>query len=61
MQRRVCHAVADVLDGGSWFPALTAERSAADSALAQRLAQLTPQQFEALGEAMQAIRDGLRD
>ncbi|MFC6712755.1 MarR family winged helix-turn-helix transcriptional regulator [Branchiibius cervicis] len=25
------------------------------------VSQLTPQQFEALGEAMQAIRDGLRD
>ncbi|PZQ18748.1 MAG: DNA-binding response regulator [Rhodanobacter denitrificans] len=44
----VARAVADVLDGGSWFPALTAERSAADTALAQRLAQLTPQQFRVL-------------
>ncbi|HUD42995.1 MAG TPA: response regulator transcription factor [Dokdonella sp.] len=44
----VARAVADVLDGGHWFPALTAERSASDSALAQRLAQLTPQQFRVL-------------
>lgn len=41
-------AVAAVLDGGSWFPALTAERSEEDAQLAARLAQLTPQQFRVL-------------
>ncbi len=41
-------AVAAVLDGGAWFPLLTAERSEQDAALAARLAQLTPQQFRVL-------------
>lgn len=41
-------AVAAVLDGGTWFPALTAERSEEDAHLAARLAQLTPQQFRVL-------------
>jgi DNA-binding NarL/FixJ family response regulator len=41
-------AVAAVLDGGAWFPALTAERSEEDAQLAARLAQLTPQQFRVL-------------
>ena len=37
-----------VLDGDSWFPAMAAERSEADAALAVKLAQLTPQQFRVL-------------
>ena len=37
-----------VLDGGSWFPPMAAERSEADAELAARLAQLTPQQFRVL-------------
>lgn len=41
-------AVAAVLEGGAWFPPLTAERSEQDAALAARLAQLTPQQFRVL-------------
>lgn len=41
-------AVTSVLDGGTWFPALTAERSEEDALLAARLAQLTPQQFRVL-------------
>jgi DNA-binding NarL/FixJ family response regulator len=41
-------AVAAVLEGEAWFPALTAERSEADAQLAGRLAQLTPQQFRVL-------------
>jgi DNA-binding NarL/FixJ family response regulator len=41
-------AVAVVLDGGTWFPPLTAERSEEDATLAARLAQLTPQQFRVL-------------
>lgn len=41
-------AVATVLEGGTWFPPLTAERSEADAQLAARLAQLTPQQFRVL-------------
>lgn len=41
-------AVAAVLDGGAWFPALTADRSEEDAQLAARLAQLTPQQFRVL-------------
>ncbi|MFL6585489.1 MAG: LuxR C-terminal-related transcriptional regulator [Luteimonas sp.] len=48
-------AVANVLDGGSWFPPLTAERSEEDAQLATRLAQLTPQQFRVL----LGIADGL--
>ncbi|WP_298214981.1 response regulator transcription factor [Acidovorax sp.] len=41
-------AVVAVLDGGSWFPPMAAERSEADAELAARLAQLTPQQFRVL-------------
>ncbi|KRA45360.1 response regulator transcription factor [Pseudoxanthomonas sp. Root630] len=41
-------AVVAVLEGGAWFPPLTAERSEQDAALAARLAQLTPQQFRVL-------------
>lgn len=41
-------AVTAVLDGGSWFPPMEAERSEADAELAGRLAQLTPQQFRVL-------------
>lgn len=41
-------AVIAVLEGGAWFPPLTAERSEQDAALAARLAQLTPQQFRVL-------------
>ena len=48
-------AVAAVLDGGGWFPPLTAERSEADARLAARLAQLTPQQFRVL----MCLADGL--
>lgn len=44
----IAQAVQQVLDGGSWFPAMAAERSEADAALAARLAQLTPQQFRVL-------------
>ncbi|KLI98504.1 response regulator transcription factor [Luteimonas sp. FCS-9] len=44
----IAQAVAAVLDGGSWFPPLTAERSEADAHLASRLAQLTPQQVRVL-------------
>jgi DNA-binding NarL/FixJ family response regulator len=48
-------ALQEVLDGGSWFPPMAAERSEADAALAARLAQLTPQQFRVL----QCLADGL--
>lgn len=48
-------AVRAVLDGGDWFPPLTAERSEADAELATRLAQLTPQQFRVL----LSLADGL--
>lgn len=41
-------AVSDVLEGGTWFPPMTAERSESDAQLAARLAQLTPQQFRVL-------------
>lgn len=41
-------AIEAVLDGGSWFPPMAAEQSAADAELAARLAQLTPQQFRVL-------------
>ena len=41
-------AIQTVLDGGSWFPPMAAERSEADAELAARLAQLTPQQFRVL-------------
>lgn len=41
-------AIAAVLEGGSWFPPMEAERSEADAELAARLAQLTPQQFRVL-------------
>jgi len=48
-------AVQTVLEGGTWFPPLTAERSESDARLAARLAQLTPQQFRVL----LCIADGL--
>lgn len=48
-------AVRAVLDGGDWFPPMTAERSDADAELATRLAQLTPQQFRVL----LSLADGL--
>lgn len=51
----IAAAVEAVLDGGSWFPPMVAERSEADAALAARLAQLTPQQFRVL----LCIADGL--
>ena len=41
-------AIASVLDGGSWFPPMAAERAEADAELAARMAQLTPQQFRVL-------------
>lgn len=41
-------AIATVLEGGSWFAPMAAERSEADAELAARLAQLTPQQFRVL-------------
>lgn len=44
----LCTAVATVLDGGIWFPPLTAARSDEDDKLASKLAQLTPQQFRVL-------------
>ena len=44
----IARAIAAVLDGGSWFPPMAAERSEADAELAARLAQLTPQQFRVL-------------
>ena len=48
-------AVHDVLAGGNWFEAASAERSEQDAALAARLAQLTPQQFRVL----MLLADGL--
>ena len=50
-------AIRAVLDGGSWFPPMAAERSEADAALAAKLAQLTPQQFRVL----LCLADGLRN
>ncbi len=44
----IAMAMEAVLDGGSWFPPMAAERSEADAELAARLAQLTPQQFRVL-------------
>lgn len=44
----IAAAIRSVLDGGSGFPPMAAERSEADAALAARLAQLTPQQFRVL-------------
>lgn len=41
-------AVKAVLDGGTWFPPISAERSEQDAQLAAKLAQLTPQQFKVL-------------
>jgi DNA-binding NarL/FixJ family response regulator len=48
-------AVAVVMEGGTSFPPITAERSERDAQLAARLAQLTPQQFRVL----LAVADGL--
>ena len=44
----IAGAIEAVLEGGSWFPPMAAERSEADADLAARLAQLTPQQFRVL-------------
>lgn len=41
-------AVTAVLAGGLWFPPQQAERNEADAQLAERLAQLTPQQLRVL-------------
>lgn len=51
----IARAVAQVLDGGTWFPPLTADRSEEDAQLAARLARLTPQQVRVL----LCIADGL--
>lgn len=51
----IAAVVAEVIDGGTWFPPMTAERSEADAALAAKLAQLTPQQFRVL----MCLADGL--
>lgn len=51
----VIQAVQAVLDGATWFPPLTADRSEADAQLASRLAQLTPQQVRVL----MCLADGL--
>lgn len=51
----VVEAVRTVLDGGTWFPPLTVERSDADAKLASQLAQLTPQQVRVL----MCLADGL--
>lgn len=51
----VIQAVVAVLDGATWFPPLTADRSEADAQLASRLAQLTPQQVRVL----MCLADGL--
>ncbi|MFT4047758.1 MAG: response regulator transcription factor [Solimonas sp.] len=52
---RMHEAVRAVLDGGVWFPPLTAEKSDDDARLAARLAQLTPQQVRVL----MCLADGL--
>lgn len=44
----LAEAVTAVLAGGLWFPPQQAERNEADAQLAQRLAQLTPQQLRVL-------------
>lgn len=44
----LAEAVTTVLAGGLWFPPQQAERNEADAQLAQRLAQLTPQQLRVL-------------
>lgn len=49
------NALSQVMDGGEWFPQDRAARSAADARLAEKLAQLTPQQFRVL----MGIADGL--
>ena len=41
-------AIAQVLEGGSWFPPITVASSKEDEELAEKLAQLTPQQFKVL-------------
>jgi DNA-binding NarL/FixJ family response regulator len=52
---RIAEVLATVLDGGTWFPPMAAERSEHDALLALRLAQLTPQQFRVL----ECLADGL--
>lgn len=49
------HAVEAVQAGGEWFPPQKAERDEADAQLADRLAQLTPQQLRVL----MRLADGL--
>ena len=44
----IASAIEAVLEGGSWFAPMAAERSETDAELAARLAQLTPQQFRVL-------------
>ncbi|RDZ27682.1 LuxR C-terminal-related transcriptional regulator [Lysobacter silvisoli] len=51
----LAQAVQAVLDGGLWFPPQQAERSEDDARLAERLAQLTPQQLRVL----MRVADGL--
>jgi len=51
----IAAAISEVLDGGQWFPELSAVGFSEDAALASRLAQLTPQQFRVL----MCIADGL--
>lgn len=48
-------AIRAVMAGGTWFPPLTADKSADDARLATRLAQLTPQQVRVL----MCLADGL--
>jgi len=51
----IAAAIMEVLDGGQWFPGLSAAGSGQDARLAAQLAQLTPQQFRVL----MCIADGL--
>ncbi|MCP3098129.1 response regulator transcription factor [Myxococcus sp. K15C18031901] len=53
--QQLLEAIRAVLAGGTWFPALTAEKSAEDARLATKLAQLTPQQVRVL----MCLADGL--
>jgi len=51
----IAAAISEVLDGGQWFPGISAGESDQDARLAAQLAQLTPQQFRVL----MCIADGL--
>jgi len=51
----IAAAIMEVLDGGQWFPELTAAAASEDAMLAAQLAQLTPQQFRVL----MCLADGL--